>query len=183
MGVRARLDGDLVRCVRVLADVHRVDGYPTYWPEDPAGWLSPTGLFGSWVADFESRVVGHIALSSVGHGRAAEVWSDATGCPRARLAGISRLFVSQDARRAGVGAALLDTACAEAARRGLHPVLDVVETNRDAIRFYEHLGWRRVYSGPWADARDELLTVHYFIRARRSGDTAPPGRPPRTRAG
>ena len=183
MGVRPRLAGDLEQCVRLLADVHRVDGYPTYWPEDPTGWLSPNGMLGSWVADSEGRVVGHVALAAVRPGPAADIWSEAAGVPRARLGSTSRLFVAKAARGAGIGSALLDAACAEAVGRGLRPVLDVVETNGEAIRLYERRGWRRVHSEPWADARDDELTLHYYVSERPDAGRAPRGRLPRTRAG
>jgi hypothetical protein len=42
-------------------------------------------------------------------------------------------------------------------------VLDVVETNVEAIRLYEGQGWRPVHSEPWADARDEQLVLHYYV--------------------
>ena len=169
--------------MRVLADVHRADGYPTYWPDDPARWLSPSGMLGSWVAENEGRVVGHVALATVRPGHAAEIWSGAAGVPRARLGSTSRLFVAHGARGAGEGSALLDAVCAEADRRGLHPVLDVVETNVAAIRLYERRGWRRVHSEPWADARDERLTLHYYVSARPYAGRAQPDRHRRTRAG
>jgi ribosomal protein S18 acetylase RimI-like enzyme len=62
-----------------------------------------------------------------------------------------------------VGRALLDAACAEAAARGLHPALDVVETNRDAIRLYEGRGWQRVLSEPWTAAQDSKTLLHYYV--------------------
>lgn len=181
MAVRARLDGDLDTLVAVLGAVHREDGYPAYWPDDPTGWLSPRELLGAWVAG--ERIVGHVALGSVRVGRAAAVWSDALGVPPGGLAAVSRLFVAPEARGVGVGGRLLDAACAAAASRDLYPVLDVVETNRDAIRFYERRGWRRVHSEPWADARDEERTVHYYVSAYPNASTAQQCRPRRTRAG
>jgi GNAT superfamily N-acetyltransferase len=183
MALRPRREADLGDCVRLLADVHRVNGYPTYWPDDPAGWLSPKRLLSAWVAQEASRIVGHVALAAVTPGPAADTWSAAAGVPPAALASVSRLFVEHQARGAGVGGALLDAACADAARRGLHPVLDVVETNRDAMRLYERRGWWRVHSEPWADARDERLTIHYYVSEHPSGGTAPPHRLRRTRAG
>ena len=169
MALRPRLDDDLEPCVRLLADVHREDGYPTYWPDDPAGWLSPTRMLGALVAEERGRIAGHIALAAVASGRTAATWSEAAGVPPTRLASISRLFVAHDARGGGTGAALLEAACTEAERRGLHPVLDVVETNREAIRLYERHGWRCVHCEPWADARDELLTVHSYVAPGAAG--------------
>ena len=44
---------------------------------------------------------------------------------------------------------------AEAAAAGArHAVLDVVETNTDAIRLYERRGWWRAFSEPWAAAAE-----------------------------
>jgi len=169
--------------VRLLADVHREDGYPTYWPDDPVDWLSPRRMLGALVAEERGRIAGHIALAAVASGRPAATWSEAAGVPTAGLASISRLFVAHDARGAGTGAALLEAACIDAERRGLRAVLDVVETNRDAIRLYERHGWRRVHSEPWSEARGEQLTLHYFVSARPDEGRAPRGRPPRTRAG
>jgi hypothetical protein len=45
----------------------------------------------------------------------------------------------------------------------LHPALDVVETNHDAIRLYEQRGWRRVRSEPWAAAQDGKTLLHYYV--------------------
>ena len=162
MAVRRRSDGDLDECVLLLEEIHRLDRYPAYWPGDPACWLSPSGLLGAWVAE-EGHIIGHVVLAAVGPGHAADIWSDATGVPPAELASATRLFVAPDRRRTGLGAALLNTALLAAAERRLHPVLDVVETNREAIRLYERQGWRRVHSEPWGDARDEQLLLHYYV--------------------
>jgi GNAT superfamily N-acetyltransferase len=161
--IRLRADGDLSECVRLLETVHRVDGYPTYWPDDPARWLSPRAMLDAWVAEDDGRIVGHIALRAGTADASASVWSDATGLPSEKFASIIRLFVSCDSRGAGVGRALLDAACAEAASRGLRPALDVVETNHDAIRLYERHGWRRVRSELWAAAHDGNTLLHFYV--------------------
>jgi GNAT superfamily N-acetyltransferase len=169
MAVRPRSDGDLEECLRLLREVHRLDGYPTYWPGDAARWLFPGGLLGAWVANEGRGVAGHVALAAVGAGHGADVWSEATGLPPAGLASTTRLFVARGSRGAGLGSELLDVACAAAAGRGLHPVLDVVETNREAIRLYERHGWRLVHSEPWADARDEPLALRYYVAPAAEG--------------
>lgn len=161
--IRLRSDDDLDECVRLLELVHRTDRYPTHWPDDPARWLSPTAMVCAWVAVETGRAVGHIALRARTAEAGATVWSDATGLPPEKLASVTRFFVSRDRRGAGVGGALLDAACAEAAARGLHPTLDVVETDHDAIRFYELRGWRRVRSESWAAARDGKTLLHYYV--------------------
>jgi GNAT superfamily N-acetyltransferase len=143
--------------------VHRSDGYPTYWPDDPARWLSPRAMLGAWVAEDDGRIVGHITLRAGTADASAAVWSDATGLLPEQLASVTRLFVSRDRRGAGVGGALLDAACTEAATRGLRAALDVVETNHDAIRLYEQRGWRRVLSEPWAAAHDGKTLLHYYV--------------------
>jgi GNAT superfamily N-acetyltransferase len=160
--IRVRSDGDLDACVRILETVHRADRYPTYWPDDPASWLSPSAMLGAWVAEDDGRIVGHIVLTAGTAEASASVWASATGLPREQFAAITRFFVSPDTRSAGVGGALLDAACAEAAAHDLRPALDVVETNRDAIHFYERRGWQRVHSEPWAAAEDGTL-LHYYV--------------------
>jgi GNAT superfamily N-acetyltransferase len=58
-----------------------------------------------------------------------------------RTAVVSRLFVAPRARGRGIGALLIGQAVAEARRRDLHPVLDVVASDAAALALYERLGW------------------------------------------
>ena len=60
--VRGRRPDDVAGCVTALAEVHRLDGYPTRWPADAAGWLTPAGLRAAWVAVVEGTLAGHVAL-------------------------------------------------------------------------------------------------------------------------
>jgi GNAT superfamily N-acetyltransferase len=162
--VRPRSDDDLGQCVRLLKAVHEADAYPSYWPDDPEGWLSPRAMLGAWVAEDDAGgVLGHVALSPGPAEADASVWAEATGRLADNFAAISRLFVALDSRGTGVAGALLAAACAEAAARRLHPALDVVDNCQDAIRLYERRGWRRVRSEPWTAARDGKTLRHYYV--------------------
>lgn len=184
--IRARSDNDLRECAHLLETVHRVNGYPMFWPDDPVRWLSPSALLGAWVAEDDRRIIGHIALRAGTAEKSAYFWSSATGLPPEQLGAISRLFVARESRGAGVGRALLDAACAEATAQGLHPALDVVETNHDAIRLYEQRGWRRVRTELWAAAQDGTTLLHYYIAPTTIREGAPTplnlGSPPRGRS-
>ncbi|GHC87541.1 GNAT family N-acetyltransferase [Streptomyces flavofungini] len=140
--VRRRVPADLDACVRVLADVHDSDGYPTNWPADPAGWLTPSGLLGAWTAAADGDVVGHIALCAPGADDVApRMWGARDGSPVRRTAVVSRLFVGPGARGRGIGAVLLDRVAGAARERGLWPVLDVVASDAGAVALYERAGW------------------------------------------
>jgi hypothetical protein len=74
---RQRADGDVAECVRVLAEVHACDGYPVNWPDQPGEWLSGGPLLGSWVAELEGGLVGHVSLSQGSEGDlAATLWGE-----------------------------------------------------------------------------------------------------------
>jgi len=130
--VRRRRPADLPGCVAALAEVHRLDGYPSRWPADAAGWLSPAGLLAAWLAVDAGTVLGHVALHA--------------GIEDTEPVSVSRLFVRPARRGRRLGEALLSTATDHAASRGLELTLEVVDEQRSAaISLYERLGWR--YAG------------------------------------
>jgi len=62
----------------------------------------------------------------------------------ARVFVLYDLYVERDARRLGIGRRLMQTAAAEARRRGAVALtLSTARTNVAAQRLYESLGWRR----------------------------------------
>ncbi|MEU5979657.1 GNAT family N-acetyltransferase [Streptomyces sp. NPDC047315] len=156
------MDGDVDECVRVLAEVHRCDGYPVNWPARPGEWLSDGPLLGSWVAELEGRVVGHVSLAPGGADDVAPaLWSERTGA-RSATAVVSRLFVAPQARGRRIGALLMDRATAEARRRGLHPVLDVVASDTAAAALYERLGWELLATVDQQWSPHQTVTVRCY---------------------
>ena len=134
--IRPRSGRDLDACVSLLAGVHRRDGYPMTWPDNPAGWLAEPSLIGAWVATADGRLVGHAGLSLAEAGDAAAgLFGDGAGL-------VSRLFVAPTERGRGTGSLLLRHVADEARQRGLRPVLEVLATSEPAVAFYERLGWR-----------------------------------------
>jgi GNAT superfamily N-acetyltransferase len=101
---RYRDDSDVGACVEALRAVFETSGYPTNWPNDPAGWLRPPGILRAWVAAAEKiPVAGHVILMQA--------------LPGERSAEVSRLFVAPAARRQGVASELLETVMRTAAAR------------------------------------------------------------------
>lgn len=143
MDVRPRLDTDLGACLGLLAAVHEADGYPVNLPADPVSFLVAPDMLGAWVAGPAERLVGHVALRSRTSAPVMERAAAATGVDPDRLAVVARLLVAPDARRRGVGRALLDAASRTAVALGRHPVLDVVTDHAGAIALYDQAGWRR----------------------------------------
>lgn len=167
--VRPRTDRDLDACVEALAAVHRHSGYPVNWPDHPADWLTPRSVLAAWVAELDGRVVGHLSLSRAVEGDAAPgIWAARTGVGADLTAVVGRLFVSPVARGHGLGAALMARAVEEALQHGLHPVLDVVDSDTAATALYERLGWEllEVVEQRWAP--EQTVSVRCY---------AAPGRP------
>ncbi|MEV8020473.1 GNAT family N-acetyltransferase [Streptomyces sp. NPDC086554] len=157
--VRPRRVSDLDACVRALAQVHALDGYPTDWPERPADWLATAAPVGAWVAELDGQVVGHIVLCpGAPDDVAPALWSEG----REATAVVSRLFVAPEARGYGIGARLLERVVAEAGELGLHPVLDVVASDTSATALYERTGWRFLGTGEqhWGPRR--TVTVRCY---------------------
>ncbi|TFI21529.1 GNAT family N-acetyltransferase [Streptomyces sp. 4R-3d] len=163
ISVRPREAADLDECVRVLAEVHDNDGYPVNWPQDPADWLAPAESPAAWVALLDDRIAGHVCLSHARPGDTApEHWSSRTGLSPADTAVVSRLFVSPKARGQGIGALLLTELVRDARGRGLHPVLDVVTSDRRAAALYERQGWTLMATGEQRWGPDETVRVHCY---------------------
>jgi GNAT superfamily N-acetyltransferase len=164
--VRSRTEDDLDECVRVLAEVHRSDGYPMRWPDDPARWLARPKIPEAWVATLDGRLVGHVGLALAGPADAAPKLYGG------RVAMVSRLFVSPAARGHGAGRVLLGRAVRAASERGLHPVLDVEATSVAAIAFYERLGWHLLGSSEaqWGSRR---VTVFCYAAPADEPGTGP----------
>jgi GNAT superfamily N-acetyltransferase len=121
--------------------VRAADGYPAYWPSDPFGFIAPPYEQSSWVADLDDAVVGHVAVHDAAVDPVLPTASAATGLGASQLAVVARLLVAPEARRDGVGTALLATATKAAHIRRQRPVLDVGENLLGAIAFYEAAGW------------------------------------------
>ncbi|MGW2821319.1 GNAT family N-acetyltransferase [Streptomyces sp. NPDC001443] len=174
MTVRGRTEDDLADCVRLLAEVHRRDGYPVNWPERPATWLTPASALGAWVAEVEGRPAGHVGLSRAAEGDLAPVvWSERAGLPVESAAVLGRLFVAAAARGHGLGGLLVGRAVREARRHGLHPVLDVVASDTAAAALYERLGWERLATVEQLWGPDRRVRVHcYAAPATPSGGSA-----------
>ncbi|WP_335934151.1 GNAT family N-acetyltransferase [Streptomyces sp. PTD5-9] len=161
--VRPRTVGDVEKCVRVLAEVHRCDGYPVNWPDRPDAWLSQASLLEAWVAELDGRLVGHVGLSRSGEGDLAPgVWGERSGTSEDLTAVVSRLFVAPWARGHGIGALLIGRAVEEARRRGLQPVLDVVASDTAAAALYERLGWELMATVDQRWSASQVVTVHCY---------------------
>ncbi|MET7730122.1 GNAT family N-acetyltransferase [Streptomyces sp. NPDC005402] len=161
--VRPRTDDDVEACVRALAEVHRRDGYPVNWPARPGDWLTQASALGSWVADLDGRVAGHVSLARSAEGDLAPaLWSERNGTSIQQTAVVGRLFVAPQARGHGMGALLMGRVVREARQRGLHPVLDVVASDTAAATLYERLGWTRLATVEQRWSASQVVTVHSY---------------------
>jgi GNAT superfamily N-acetyltransferase len=142
--VRRRTDEDVDRCLQLARIVHELDGYPPYLPTDLRGFIVSMDALAAWVADRDGDVIGHIALHRRTSDEVMGLASGMTGRPPEHLGVVARLLVSPEARREGIGRALLRTAEADAVDRGLCAVLDVATQFEAAHRLYEACGWSRV---------------------------------------
>jgi len=142
--IRPRRSEDLEPCLELLHAVHLADRYPVRWPQDPPRWLTGRAGLAAWVSENAGAIDGHLSLHATNPARAHPEWREAVPVPVDRLAVVSRFFVALEARRRGVGGALMDVAEGYGTDHGRRLVLDVADHNHDAIAFYERRGWRRV---------------------------------------
>jgi GNAT superfamily N-acetyltransferase len=161
--IRPRTDADLPACAALVREVHAADGYPRHLPADLTSFLSPADPYGSWIAGHDGEIAGHIALVRRSVPAAMELAAGALGRREDQLAVVARLFVAPRARGAGAGRLLLNTATAEAAARGLWPVLDVDTELTAAIALYESRGWTRAGTITVRFKDGNTLSEHVYL--------------------
>ncbi|MDG4809749.1 GNAT family N-acetyltransferase [Micromonospora sp. WMMD1120] len=155
--IRRRHDADLDECVAVLAEVHRLDGYPMNWPVDPRRWLCEPRPTRAWVAvDAASAIVGHIAVHRVA--------APAQGRSARPTAEVARLFVSPAARGTGLGGALLARARQWATDSATDLVLEVAVGDTAAVALYERTGWHHTgtRTASWTAPDGSSVSVRHF---------------------
>ncbi|WP_309232109.1 GNAT family N-acetyltransferase [Micromonospora tarensis] len=141
----------------MLAEVHRLDGYPMNWPVDPHRWLCDPRPARAWVAvDADRTIVGHIAVH-----RAAAPAEGQFARPTAEVA---RLFVSPAARGMALGGALLARARRWANERATDLVLEVAVGDTAAVALYERTGWRctGTRTAPWTAPDGGSVSLRHF---------------------
>jgi GNAT superfamily N-acetyltransferase len=165
--IRPRVDADLPACARLVREVHASNRYPRHLPANLDMFLSPSGQYapyGFWVDETNGDITGHVGLVARSMPSVMEVASAALGRPADQLAVVARLFVSPLARGQGTGRELLRRAEAEAAARGLHPVLDVDTELSAAIALYESAGWTRAGTVTVRFGEgDRVLNEHVYL--------------------
>lgn len=162
--IRRRSPADLPACIAALQRVHETDSYPSRWPDDPAGWLTPSGEQAAWVAVAgDGEIRGHVLLR---RGTSHTLpWMQAEQLHPDEVTYLGRLFVAPAGRGSGAGAALLAEALAFARASGWRAALEVAAEAEAAVRLYEREGWRRVATGPaaWQNPQGEHPLMHVYL--------------------
>lgn len=112
-----------------------------------------------WVGRLDGRIAGSAQLVHPPRNNEAQ----------GRIATVTMTFVAPWARRRGMGRALAQAVEKSAHRHGFWAVnLDVRETQGDAIRLYESLGYRRWGTNPnYAVVEGRVIAGHYFTKQLR----------------
>jgi ribosomal protein S18 acetylase RimI-like enzyme len=128
------------------------DHWDRDWPEDEAWDRGVARLLEDPNTDFLLASVGDAPASGVAALRYRHsLWQDAPDC------GLEDLYVEEEARRHGVGQALVEAAVERATERGCRRVeLDVNENNEAALALYEKLDF-----SSWSD---DLNGHNLFMR-------------------
>jgi len=163
--IRPRRSEDLEPCLELLHTVHLADRYPVLWPQDPPRWLTGHACLSAWVSENAGAIDGHLSLHGTDKDRARPEWREELPAPAEQIAVVSRFFVALEARRGGVGSALMDAAETYGADHDLRLVLDVAVHNEDAIAFDGRRGWRRVGTASLVldDGRTTLPLVVFVL--------------------
>ena len=151
--IRERRAEDVPVLGELLAEQQPTSHYPVQWPLDipVADFLVRPGEERAWVAEADGRVVGHVAVYTLGEGLRAS-FVEALGLERPGIEGpgsdalaeLAVLFVAADVIGTGVGGLLHDTAVDWIRASGRQPVLDVVPVHARAVEVYRHRGWQVV---------------------------------------
>lgn len=144
MLIREKSVQDAAACRDLLMQVHALDGYPPFLPDDVSRFITPEYETVAWVAERAGDIVGHVALHRASVDPTLAAAQRATGLPAERLVVIARLFTAPSQRRTGVGRALLRHATTQAHAFGQRAVLDVAHTFLAPIALYESEGWERL---------------------------------------
>jgi ribosomal protein S18 acetylase RimI-like enzyme len=138
--VRRRTDDDFAALVQIMARTRATDDYPTYLPgDDYHRFLTRPESLEAWVAEWDGRICGHVALNALASPGAMQVLRDADiGGP---VGAVARLLVDPGFRRQGVAGELLQTVRAAAQSQQRTPVIEVVESSNAAIALYRSAGW------------------------------------------
>ena len=141
--IRERRDDDLPALARILTEQQPTSHYPVQWPLDIPieDFLVRPGEERAWVAELDARVVGHVAVHTLGDELRGSFVA-ATGTEA--LAELAVLFVGADVIGTGIGGRLHDTAVDWIVASGRQPVLDVVPVHHQAVEVYRHRGWQEV---------------------------------------
>lgn len=163
MIIRDRTAGDAAALEAIALETHHHDRYPKYLPDDLRSFIVEPDALGGWVAADGTRVVGHAALHRRSAPPVMDVVLAATGLDEDRVALVARLLVAPDARRMGVGRALLERVSTEAVCLGRRLALDVVDEHVSAIALYERCGWLRVGRVDWSLPGGRPLREYVYL--------------------
>lgn len=105
--VRPRVTEDMDHVLATMRPVHEHDGYPSAWPKNALGWLTPRGILGAWVAIVDSRIIGHVAVGRVFDDEDDCYLVQCSGLSVDEIAEVKRLFVEPSARGMGAATQLL----------------------------------------------------------------------------
>ena len=142
-GIRMRRRRDLPTVTRLLRRAFFEGQFPGVRPSDPRAWLEGDDVLAAWVAHEQGEIVAHVAITRVGlDARSARRWQEVTGHRTSELAAVSQLFVRPRFRGQGIGASLVDVACAAIRARGMVPVYEVTTTSSLAPSYSRDHGWR-----------------------------------------
>lgn len=162
--IRPRTSADLDALEVIAAEVHELDGYPSFVGPDHTlrSFIAPDDALASWVAFEDGGVVGQVVLRPRSAPGSVVLAARALGVEVESLAFVARLLVAPRGRRRGIARALLECTVDEAHRLRRRTVLDVVTRDVAAIALYDASGWRRLGSHTMTLPSGELLDLHVY---------------------